>query len=209
MINLVKKNIIKFVKIISFLFKQINIGDNKINNFWILLKKSLTIWVIPVFFISFLFNQYSISNKYTLLVLIIYTAVIIANYLKNNFFVFVADRLLLILLSFLICTNNKITADSSLLVVLVLSVCFILTIYISLFFYYNKRGELFILNFSKLNCFMEFMLVLFVLIFGINSSLVFNMLFVLMTDIIYKILILSVILNLKKRFSIQQKGQKL
>ena len=201
MINLVKKNIIKFIKIISFLFKQINIGDNKINNFWILLKRSLTIWVVPVFLISFIFNQYTIFNRYVLFIVAIYIGIIIVNYLKSSSFVIIIDRILLILLSFLICTNNKISTDSRLLILILLSVCFVLIIYILLFFRYRNRGKTFILDFYKLACFMELLLATSVLFFGINSSTVVTVLFFVMADIIYRILVLSLILNLKKRFS--------
>ena len=203
MINLVKKNIIKFIKIISFLFRQINIGDNKINNFWILLKRSLTIWIVPVFLISFMFNQCEIFNRYILLIVVLYTGLIIVNYLKNNPFIFVADRILLVLLSFLICTNNKNITINSLVIILFFGICVVLTTYVILFFSYKKVEKNFILDFSKLACFLELLLAIYVLIFGINNSTVVTVLFFVAADIIYRVLVLSVILNLKKRFSIQ------
>lgn len=183
------------------MFKQINIGDNKINNFWILLKRSLTIWVVPVLLVSFMFNQYENFNRYILPIVSLYILVIVINYLRSNSFILVADRILLILLSFLICTNNKITVDNSLIIILILSICIVLMIYVILFFSYKKRGKNFILDFSKLACFLELLLAISVLIFGTNNSTVVAVLFFIMTDIIYRVLVLSVILNLKKRFS--------
>ena len=202
MINLVKKNIIKFRRIIPFLFKQINTGENKISNIWILLKKSLTIWVFPVFLISFLFDQYEIINIYIWCFSILYVILIILNYLKNNKFVFIMDRIVLMLLSFLIFINNKIITDKVFIVSAVLCSCIAL-VYIILFFCYKNKGKIFVLNFFKLSIIIEFTLGISVLLFGINSFITFNILLVLMVDILYKILILSIILNLKKRFSIQ------
>ena len=202
LINLVKKNIIKFIKIISFLFEQINTGDTKINNIWILLKRSLTVCLFPIFLISFLFNQFTIINKYIMCIVIIYIFFIVLNYLKNNFFILIIDRFLLIFLALLIFLNNKIISEKDIFIVVLSSICIILA-YITIFFFYKKIRKQFILNFSKLSNFLELILAIFVLCFGINSFITFNILCILMVDIFYKILILSIILNLKKRFSIQ------
>ena len=125
------------------------------------------------------------------------------NYLKNNPFIFVADRILLVLLSFLICTNNKNVTINSLVIILFFGICVVLTTYVILFFSYKKVEKNFILDFSKLACVLELLLAIYVLIFGINNSTVVTVLFFVAADIIYRVLVLSVILNLKKRFSIQ------
>ena len=202
MINLVKKNIIKFRKIISFLFKQINTGGIKISNFWILLKRSLTIWVFPVFLISILCNQYEMFNEYILWISALYIIIIVSNFLISNKIIFVIDRFLLMFLSLLVFINNKIILDKVFFIAIGLVLCMVL-IYIIMFFFYKKTGKKFILNFSKLSSFIELILALSVLIFGINSQITSALLFLMMIDIFYKVLILSIILNLKKRFSIQ------
>ena len=202
MINLVKKNIIKFRKIISFLFKQINTGGIKISNFWILLKRSLTIWVFPVFLISILCNQYEMFNEYILWISALYIIIIVSNFLISNKIIFVIDRFLLMFLSLLVFINNKIILDKVFFMAIGLVLCMVL-IYIIMFFFYKKTGKKFILNFSKLSSFIELILALSVLIFGINSQITSALLFLMMIDIFYKVLILSIILNLKKRFSIQ------
>ncbi len=202
MINLVKKNIIKFREIISFLFKQINTGGYKISNIWILLKRSLTIWTFPVFFISFLFNQYTLANKYILFISVLYIILIILNYLKSNKVFFVVDKILLIFLSFLIFVNNKEITNKVFFITAILCFCIVL-IYIIMFFYYKKEGKKFVLNFFKLSLCIECLLGIAVLLFGINSFITFNILFVSMADIFNKDLILSITLNLKKRFSTQ------
>lgn len=203
LINLVKKNIIKFTKIISFLFEQINTGGYKINNFWILLKRSLTIWIFPVFLISLLFNQITITNNvYLLLFSFLYITVIILNYFKNNMFISIINRFFLMFLSFFIFINNKEITTAILFTAIILCF-FIVLIYIIKFFFYKKIRKAFILNFSKISCFMEFILVISVLFFGIKNLITVNILFVVMFDIFYKVIILSIILNLKKRFSIQ------
>ncbi|MBR3628485.1 MAG: hypothetical protein IKN42_06535 [Elusimicrobia bacterium] len=202
MINLVKKNIIKFEKIIPFLFKQINTGGIKISNFWILLKRSLTIWLCPVFLISVLFNQYETFNEYILWISVLYIGVIVLNYLKSNKVLLAVDKVILIVLAFFIFVNNKILSDKILFIAICLGLCIVLT-YITMFFFYKKKGKNFVLNFSKLSTFIEFILAMSILIFGINSLITIIVLFVAMIDIFYKILILSITLNLKKRFNIQ------
>lgn len=112
------------------------------------------------------------------------------------------DKILLMFLSFLIFVNNKEITNKVFFITAILCF-FIVSIYIAMFFYYKKEGKKFILNFFKLSLCIECLLGVAVLFFGINSFITFNILFVSMIDIFYKVFILSAILNLKKRFSIQ------
>ena len=167
-----------------------------------MLKKSLTIWIIPVFIVSFLFNEFTISNGYLFWILTFYTIVIALNYLKNSVVTLLTDRFFLLILSFLVFVNNNFVAEQLLLISLILSLV-VITIYTIAFFIYKRKGKIFILNFSKLSGLIESVFVLFILFFGIKSQIVLNILFFAMCDILYKIIILSIIFNLKKRFSIQ------
>ena len=112
------------------------------------------------------------------------------------------DRFFLMFLSLLVFVNNKVAIKDVVPSVLVLS-ALVIVIYIAAFFFYKKYNKPFILNFSKLSSFIELMLVVLVLSFGVKSSAVINILFFAMCDILYKVIILSVIFNLKKRFSIR------
>ena len=131
-----------------------------------------------------------------------YTVAIVLNYLKNNIVTILLDRILLLLLAFLIFINNKIVAEQVFFTLLILSVCVVVS-YIVAFFLYKKSNKSFILNFSKLSGLIESVLVLFILFLGIKNSIVVNILFFAMIDIFYKVIILEIILNLKKKFSIQ------
>ncbi len=157
---------------------------------------------MPCFLVSLLFNQITVFDEYLLWILLFYIVVLSLNYYRNNFVVLCLDRLFLIFLSLLIFVNNKIIIKELIPVVLFLSILIII-IYIIAFFFYKKYNRAFILNFSKLGSFIELMLVVFVLLFGIKSIIVINVLFFAMCDIFYKVIILSITFNLKKRFSIQ------
>lgn len=167
-----------------------------------LLKRSLTIWLFPVFVVSFLFKEITISDGYLLAVLFLYVIVITLNYFGNNRIVLLADRIILISLSFLIFVNNKIMLENVFFNIMILSFLAVL-IYIIVFFRYKKLNKIFILNFDKLSIFIELILAVSVVFFGINSSTAVNILFFAMCDIFYKVIILSIIFNLKKRFSIR------
>lgn len=131
-----------------------------------------------------------------------YTVAIVLNYLKNNIVTIFLDRILLLLLAFLIFVNNKIVAEQVFCTLLILSVCVVVA-YIVVFFLYKKSNKSFVLNFSKLSGLIESVLVLLILFLGIKNLIVVNILFFAMIDIFYKVIILEIILNLKKRFSIQ------
>jgi hypothetical protein len=107
-----------------------------------------------------------------------------------------------VLLAFLIFVNNKIIVEQVFFTLIVLSFC-VVVVYIIVFFLYRKSGKSLILNFSKLSALIESVLVLFVLFLGIKNPIVINILLFAMIDIFYKVIILEIILNLKKMFSIQ------
>lgn len=157
---------------------------------------------MPCFLVSLLFNQITVFDEYLLWILLFYIVVLSLNYYRNNFVVLCLDRLFLIFLSLLIFVNNKIIIKELIPVVFFLSILVII-IYIIAFFFYKKYNKIFILNFSKLSSFIELMLVVFVLLFGIKNRIVINILFFAMCDILYKVIILSITFNLKKKFSIQ------
>ena len=157
---------------------------------------------MPCFLVSLLFNQITVFDEYLLWILLFYIVVLSLNYYRNNFVVLCLDRLFLIFLSLLIFVNNKIIIKELIPVVFFLSILVII-IYIIAFFFYKKYNKIFILNFSKLSSFIELMLVVFVLLFGIKNRIAINILFFAMCDILYKVIILSITLNLKKKFSIQ------
>ncbi len=149
-----------------------------------------------------MFNEITISNGYLLCVLAFYTAAIALNYLKNNFATLLIDRFFLLVLSFFVFVNNNFVAEQQFFVSSMLSLVVII-MYTIAFFVYKKKGKIFILNFSKLSGLIESVFVLFILFFGIENRIVANILFFAMCDIFYKVIILSIIFNLKKRFSIQ------
>ncbi len=157
---------------------------------------------MPVFLVSFLFNEINISNKYLLFVLTFYTIIIVLNYLKNNIVTLLIDRFFLVLLSFFIFINNRVFSENVFVTLIVLIFC-VVAVYIIAFFFYKKAGKSLILNFSKLSSLIESILVLFVLFLGIKNSIVVNVLLFTMIDIFYKVIILEITLNLKKMFSIQ------
>ena len=111
-------------------------------------------------------------------------------------FILAIDRIILTVLAFLIFVNNKMLLNKIFYVTLFLCLAIVL-IYITIFFFYKKFGKVFILNFSKLSSFIELILIISVLFFGINSLITISILFFAMVDIFYKILILSITLNLK------------
>ena len=149
-----------------------------------------------------MFNQITIFDEYILWILLFYIIVISLNYYKSNVIVLYVDRFFLMFLSLLIFVNNKVTINEVVPNVLILS-ALVIVIYIATFFFYKKYNKPFILNFSKLSSFIELMLVVLVLFLGIKSSMIVNILFFAMCDILYKVIILSITFNLKKRFSIR------
>ena len=149
-----------------------------------------------------MFNEITIYNGYLFWILTFYTIVIALNYLKNSVITLLTDRFFLLILSFLVFVNNNFVAEQMLLISLILSLV-VIAIYTIAFFVYKRKGEIFILNFFKLSGLIESVFVLFILFFGIKSQIVLNILFFAMCDIFYKVIILSIIFNLKKRFSIQ------
>lgn len=149
-----------------------------------------------------MFKEITISNEYLLFILTFYTIAILLNYLKNNIVIFLTDRFFLALIALITFVNNKIVFKQVFLSLIILSFCVIL-IYIIVFFIYKKAGKTLILNFSKLSSLIESVFVLFILLFGITNLMVINILFFAMIDIFYKVIILSIILHLKKKFNIQ------
>lgn len=149
-----------------------------------------------------MFNEFTISNEYLLFILTFYTIAIVLNYLKNNSITLLIDRFFLGLLALLTFVNNKIFSKQIFLVLIVLSIGTIVG-YLTIFFIYKKVGKTLILNFSKLSGLIESVFVLFILFFGITNLMVVNILFFAMVDIFYKVIILSIILHLKKKFNIQ------
>lgn len=149
-----------------------------------------------------MFNEITISNGYLLCILTFYTTAIALNYLKNNFATLLMDRFFLLVLSFFVFANNNFVAEQQFFVSSMLSLVVII-IYTIAFFVYKKKDKIFILNFSKLSGLIESVFVLVVLFFGIKNQIVLNILFFAMCDIFCKVIILSIIFNLKKRFNIQ------
>ena len=125
-----------------------------------------------------------------------YTVAIVLNYLKNNIVTIFLDRILLLLLAFLIFVNNKIVAEQVFCTLLILSVCVVVA-YIVVFFLYKKSNKSFVLNFSKLSGLIESVLVLLILFLGIKNLIVVNILFFAMIDIFYKVIILEIILQFR------------
>lgn len=171
----------------------------KINNLWILLKKSLTLWLFPVFIVSLFVKPFTISAEYIYWLAVLYIFIVLINYLKKNIVLFLFSRLLLIFLSLIVFTNNVINFKELILNMIILFLC-VIGLHIFFFFLYNRKNKSFILNFYKINCFIEMIFAVSLLFCGIKSFVTLNILFFAMCDIIYKILILSVILNLNKRF---------
>ena len=149
-----------------------------------------------------MFNEVTISDGYLFWILTFYTISIALNYLKDSVVTLLTDRFFLLILSFFVFVNNNFVAEQLLLISLILSLVVII-IYTIAFFVYKRKSKIFILNFSKLSGLIESVFVLFILFFGIKSRTVTNVLFFAMCDIFYKVIILSIIFNLKKRFSIQ------
>ena len=171
----------------------------KINNLWILLKRSLTLWLFPVFIVSLFIKQFTISGEYIYCLAGIYFFTIVINYLKNNSLLLFISRIILIFLALIVFVNNTIIFNELILNAIIFMFC-ATGIYVFFFFLYNRKNKNFILNFYKLNCFIEIIFAISLSLCGVKSFVALNVLFFAMCDIIYKIVILSVILNLKKRF---------
>lgn len=157
--------------------------------------------MFPIFVLSFCFNQNIIFNEYLSYIAFFYIVVIILNFFKYKTFLIILDRAILLFLALLVFVNNNIEYNRIFLTVLVLCIC-IITIHIALFFVYKKLSKKFVLNFHKLSCIIEFIFAVSLIVFGINHFVTVYILFTAMSDVIYKIVILSTILNLNKKFNI-------
>lgn len=156
--------------------------------------------MFPIFILSFCFNQIIIFNEYLNFIAFFYIAVIILNFFKYETFLIILDRVILLFLALLVFINNNVEYSRICLTVLILCVC-IIAIHIALFFVYKKLSKKIILNFHKLSCIIEFIFAVSLIVFGIKHFVTVYILFTAMSDVIYKIVILSTILNLNKKFN--------
>ncbi len=171
-------------------------------NFFIIFKQTLSIWLIPIFILSFFFGKININNNFLLyFIMIFYGIIILSNILKNNKILLYIDRLFLSVLA-IISFSNAIMQQKYFIYPIFISLL-IIFIYIGIFYVYKNLNKKLILNFSLLSCIIEILYLLSLIVFGINSFITIQILFVAMFDICYKVIILVLSIYLKKKFNIQ------
>ncbi len=170
-------------------------------NFLIIFKSTLSIWLLPVLFVSLFTKSFHLFTNYILYILLCYLIFFTFFYFTERKIFFYIDRLFLLYFSLAVFAGKSIyLLSANYLKLSILIIIFILGFYILLFYYFEKRKRAFQLNFKKLSCIIELLFILSIFMFGISSDITTTILFTAAIDIIYKILILIAIGYLKKKF---------
>ena len=171
-------------------------------NFFIILKNTLSIWLLPIFFISLFINKFNLFanlNSYLLLCYLIFFT--LYYFTEKKIFLYI-DRIFLLYFSLSVFAGRSFDLlSTSYLKLSILIILFILCLYVFIFFYFKKRKRTFQLNFEKLSCIIELLFILSVFLFDFNSKITTIILITASIDIVYKILILTIIGHLKKCFA--------
>lgn len=178
----------------------------KIYNLFLLLKKSLTIWIIPSFFIALLFQKsnFNIStyNFFASGLIWFYLMLFIATSIKSKFIEYpkilnFLKLYLLAVISIFIFYNNPINSSSwiSNQIIIFTSVIILWPVILAVL----KKKINFQLNLiSKL---FEILLILSVILLGIKSIITFYVLSALMFDFFYTTVLLSITNHFNKKYT--------
>ncbi|MDD5021950.1 MAG: hypothetical protein PHR82_07490 [Endomicrobiaceae bacterium] len=181
-------------------------GLKKIYNLFLLLKKSLTIWIAPAFFIAFLFQKsnFDISayNFFAGGLIWFYLALFTATNTKLKFIEYpkilnFLKLYLLVVISVFIFFNNQINSISWILnqIIIFAAVFILCTVILSAL----KKKINFKLNF--ISRIFEIMFIISVILFGVKSVMTFYILSTLMLDFFYTITFLSITNHFNKKYT--------
>lgn len=121
-------------------------------------------------------------------------------YFTSKKFFYYIDKIFLLFFAFSVFANNNIFF-SEIFNVILLSLIFFVFFYALKFFIYKKNGKELFFDFKKLSAFLELLFIVSVFFCGINSAGALKTLYVACGDVLYQIVILSITVNLKKRFN--------
>lgn len=169
-------------------------------NFFIIFKNTLSIWLLPAFVISLFINEFNLFSNFNLYILLCYLIFFALYYFtKKKIFLYI-DRIFLLYFSLTVFSGNNLLSIIYLKHA-ILIILFILSFYIFLFYYFKMTKRTFQLNFEKLSCVIELLFILSILLFGIYSKITTIILLTASIDIVYKVLVLTIIGHLKKYFA--------
>ena len=156
---------------------------------------------MPAFIVSFFLNEFNLPvNDYNIYVLSVYLIFFALYYFTSKTFFNIIDKLFLLFFAVSVFMNNKIFfTEYSIYVIIFL--LFVVGIYFIKFFVCKKNNKKFFFRFKKVSIVLELSFILSVLFFGIKSQFSAQILFVAMFEFLYQITVLSIIINLKKRFN--------
>ena len=166
-------------------------------NFFIIFKNTLSIWLIPALFASQLIKSFNLFTNYASYILLCYLIVFALFYFTERKIFFYIDRIFMLYFSLLIFVNNNIFSTNYLIFSFFV-VLFILLFYIFLFYFLKKRKKFLTLNFTKLSFIIELIFIVSIFLFGTYSEITTVFLVTALIDIVYKILVLTIIGHLKK-----------
>ena len=169
-------------------------------NFFIIFKNTLSIWLLPILFLSLFIKPFNLFTAHILYILLCYLIFFTLYYFTERKIFFYIDRIFLIYFSLTVFANNNIFSTEYLNFILLI-IFFILGSYVFLFYFFKKRKKEFDLNFTKLSCVVELAFIVSIFLFGIYSKITTIILITTSIDIIYKVFILTLIGHFKKRQS--------
>ena len=158
-------------------------------------------WLLPAFIVSFFLNEFNLlANDYNIYVLSVYLIFFALYYFTSKHFLNIIDKLFLLYFSVSVFMNNKIFFTEYFIYVIIF-LLFIIGIYFVKILVCKKNNKKFFFQFKKVSAVLELSFILSVLFFGIKSQFAAQILFIAMFEFLYQITVLSVIINLKKRFN--------
>jgi hypothetical protein len=158
-------------------------------------------WLLPAFIVSFFLNEFNLlANDYNVYILSVYLIFFALYYFTSKPFFYMIDKLFLLFFAVSVFMNNKIFFTEYFIYVIVF-LLFIVGICFVKILVCKKNNRKFFFRFKKISAFLELSFILSVLFLGIKSQFTSKILFVAMFELLYQITVLSVIINLKKRFN--------
>lgn len=175
------------------------------NNFLFLLKQSLTIWILPAFFIAVILKKYNVTLEnfinfangliYFYLILFLVTKTKFVSEYKTILLNLKYYLLTIICLAILYSNTSKIFLEYILLILVINIIFFILYSIYSI-----KKSKKISFNLNVFKNVIELMLCFSVIVFGIKTNLTKYIVLVGMFEILYNVICLNIYINLKKRF---------
>lgn len=156
---------------------------------------------MPAFIVSFFLSEFNLlANDYNVYALSVYLIFFALYYFTSKPFFNIIDKLFLLFFAVSVFMNNKIFFTEDVIYVFIF-LLFMVGIYFIKFFVCKKNNRKFFFRFKKVSIVLELSFILSVLFFGIKSQFTAQILFVVMFEVLYQITVLSIIINLKKRFN--------